>query len=538
MDEPSQPRLQIAFQGGGARIGALLAAAQGVYDAVNGKATLSTLSGTSAGAIAAAILATGRSPESFRNKLISIGPKYLPKICRSLSFLNPAVYKRVIAGDPLYDRKAYEDFIRELFEGEVLSAGIRLILPSVHLYGKDLLDSDVHNGDLVDRIVSSSAIPFVFHGWRSDSAYIDGGALNNLPVECLDPSPDAGRKLAVSFREKLPKSARSPFDYVSAIASCLIDYNVKQSSALISTDSVIQIDTELSTFDFAQSISYIQSSEYRNVVDIVKSRTASVITHEMMTHAYAKQTREQAQSDLAALMSDLQLAHASLRRQGHVNLRQKIVEYKCWNLFDRNTSRKDLVTFKEHIVSDSPILACGVTSMSDGSAIKGGKPDYEVKNGDNKLFSATAVGIPESIQGAISAQYANMMLFFDTPLPVDERGYSIIVRGHADEALYDLLNAGKRFDRIGFTCVEAASIERLYLICQIPTGMVSDLELLDDPSIYNSPPNWHSGKRMQPADFEELALELPDRGFARIGWIVENVVRGETAGFRALFRHV
>jgi predicted acylesterase/phospholipase RssA len=71
-------KLQFAFQGGGARLAPLLAAAHGVYLAVNSdnskKAEITNISGTSAGAIAAAILASRKDPENFLHPLTIYRP--------------------------------------------------------------------------------------------------------------------------------------------------------------------------------------------------------------------------------------------------------------------------------------------------------------------------------------------------------------------------------------------------------------------------------------------------------------------------------
>jgi predicted acylesterase/phospholipase RssA len=77
-------KVQFAFQGGGAKLGALIAAAEAVYSQQKPlDFTISRVSGTSAGAIAACILATGQDPKKFKDRLIELANSNLDKICKT-----------------------------------------------------------------------------------------------------------------------------------------------------------------------------------------------------------------------------------------------------------------------------------------------------------------------------------------------------------------------------------------------------------------------------------------------------------------------
>jgi len=105
--------LQFVFQGGGAKLGALVAAAEAVHNQRNRlRYTINTVSGTSAGAIVACMLASGRMGE-FRERLRSIADKHVKKIVRK----NPCFVWawKLWSGAPLYDVDAYKAFLIELF---------------------------------------------------------------------------------------------------------------------------------------------------------------------------------------------------------------------------------------------------------------------------------------------------------------------------------------------------------------------------------------------------------------------------------------
>jgi hypothetical protein len=72
-ESPSTTKMQFAFQGGGAKLGSLLVAAEAIYNQTKTlNYLISRVSGTSAGAIVACILATGEDPALFRERLINL----------------------------------------------------------------------------------------------------------------------------------------------------------------------------------------------------------------------------------------------------------------------------------------------------------------------------------------------------------------------------------------------------------------------------------------------------------------------------------
>ena len=108
-------RLQFAFQGGGARLGPLLAAAHGTFEALDSEVEISCLSGTSAGAIAATVLATRRDPEIFRARIRALGKEALIRIARPLSARNPKIWWDVFWGNSLYNSREYKSFLHDIF---------------------------------------------------------------------------------------------------------------------------------------------------------------------------------------------------------------------------------------------------------------------------------------------------------------------------------------------------------------------------------------------------------------------------------------
>ena len=86
MDDSPVP-IQVVFQGGGAKLCDLLAAAEAIEGLEKaGEIVIRRVAGTSAGAIAACLLASGQSIESVRERLRATGNRHLSRINTKLGF--------------------------------------------------------------------------------------------------------------------------------------------------------------------------------------------------------------------------------------------------------------------------------------------------------------------------------------------------------------------------------------------------------------------------------------------------------------------
>jgi hypothetical protein len=177
MPETTRKRqdVQLVFQGGGAKLSALLAAAAAVQEAqTRGLVNLTRVCGTSAGAIAAAILATGLPVSDFRNRLRDRGDRYLKWInadvgkvgigwalARGQPFLSEAGFRKVLWDLFDHDTGRIESFDQLKIPLTVVAADIR--------NGRRVSYSRT-SGDrpLIDALVDSAALPLVFRGGAGD----------------------------------------------------------------------------------------------------------------------------------------------------------------------------------------------------------------------------------------------------------------------------------------------------------------------------------------------------------------------------------
>lgn len=161
-------KLGLSFSGGGARgishIGILKALhEEGIEVAM--------ISGTSAGAIVGAFYCYGYSPDEIFDivRSVKLFRHVRPAINRSgLLKMDPteAIYKRF------------------LVENDFSALKIPLVIPATNLRtGKVAYFA---SGPLIPAIMASTAVPVIFNPVKIDGeCYVDGGLLNNLPIEPL-----------------------------------------------------------------------------------------------------------------------------------------------------------------------------------------------------------------------------------------------------------------------------------------------------------------------------------------------------------------
>lgn len=163
----------IALSGGGARGISHI----GVLQALNEHGIFpSRISGTSAGAIVGALYAAGKEPKEILEILGKVNV---------WKYLRPAVsWKGLIKIE-----KLEELLIEHLPDNSFESLNLPLSVAATDIIKGKTVFFD--KGELIKPIIASSSIPFVFDTTMIDGRpYVDGGVLNNLPIEPLKKTTD------------------------------------------------------------------------------------------------------------------------------------------------------------------------------------------------------------------------------------------------------------------------------------------------------------------------------------------------------------
>ncbi len=203
--------IQISFQGGGARLVLLLAAAEAVRELEKeGVIRVTRIAGTSAGAIVGAFLAGELDLNGIR---VSLSTKEGQELLRKFKvpkywFTKLWAGLRLGMGRQMWKDATLRNWIRKQFEPLVG----RDVWPTFAQLKKKLivvstsLDSGTADkrtdGDLTSALIDSAGLPFCFKTWGSggNTVHVDGGLCENLPVEDLIAKSETdGRVVAFSF---------------------------------------------------------------------------------------------------------------------------------------------------------------------------------------------------------------------------------------------------------------------------------------------------------------------------------------------------
>jgi len=257
---PSSFRLQLALQGGGAKIVHLIAALHAL-EQLNKEVEVSRIAGTSAGAIAGALFAAGVPMSTVKAELRAFRSELseFPAPGRMDFFTSVVVGKRALA-----KTTSLRKLLKRLFDDAGVSTVGRIrtkkngpVMKIVYadLYrGTPQVAGDGEN--IVTALLDSCAIPFYFRMWNeARGAFVDGGICENLAVADLRQDQEKyGPIVAISFNRAPADDPQGWFDYAKALMDTAIHNSVARALQQLSPEDVLPISTDLGTFDFARAL--------------------------------------------------------------------------------------------------------------------------------------------------------------------------------------------------------------------------------------------------------------------------------------------
>ena len=251
-------KIQVAFQGGGAKIFALIAAAEilkGFERA--GRVQVTRIAGTSAGAIVGTLYAAGVEPALMRSEL---GSFPLHKLMERRFLPLPAhMLRKALRNEPIAKVAPLEGLLAKLLRSSLDTKDLvfnSLAIPTV------VVATDVgrrcpqryKEGPLIPAMLSSCAIPFFFRTaspQMTDSLILDGGLWANLPSDELEQSAALGPIVAFTFLDseeaKVPKNS---LQLAKALLDTAIESSVEHARNRTGLHIVQLNPFGISTFDF------------------------------------------------------------------------------------------------------------------------------------------------------------------------------------------------------------------------------------------------------------------------------------------------
>jgi predicted acylesterase/phospholipase RssA len=249
--------IQVVFQGGGARLCALMAVCEVIEEfQESGKIIINRTAGSSAGAIAAVMLASKRSMKLYKGELPEVARSYTP----TLQQWNWYAAWRVYKGGAYFKGLSLDNFFNDLFCKNTKLKVLGDLAIDSEVYFTDLYSlqsrSAPRDEPIPKALAKSCRYPFAFAGFKSGNNEVDGGLSLNLPVDAIKKDESTrGSVIGVAFTEKFGDIRKDGLrSYTQQLFSASIHNGVLRSETILGRQNVFRIDTDIGTFDFGMAL--------------------------------------------------------------------------------------------------------------------------------------------------------------------------------------------------------------------------------------------------------------------------------------------
>ena len=530
--------VQLALQGGGAKIIGLVAALEAVENLQKeGVLRVTRIAGTSAGAIAGAMFATGVHMQTLKEKLRDTNLD---------AFRMPGrfgVAMKLARGKPLLDQALLKEQVMTLL-GNLQKQDMNMKEfakpPNIpmHITATNVLWSRPHNWgpnddrQLVTAILDSAAVPFVFRmPSGSEDVVADGGICDNLPTSVLKEFvPSSGSIAAVSFARSKSrrKSPRTIFEYGLALASAAIDHSVSRSKEGLD-GCVLELDLDLDTFDFERAW-----KEGFDRYDLIKTQARSFFEKYV---AEQRQLRPPARShklgdvwdasvnadnlwenEYSASMAQVGLMYEAHHKRTPVRFLESKFEVIAHSLYPHKEPKPDEIkhTVKLAALSE-PVFGhrFAISSAKHRTSLV----SSEVEIAGSTVDSVRVLRLPLVDPGKEPAKGRALFVAFDPVLKPNDGNYTVGFHDEVVGFLEPLKNDGE--DELYLTTNEFA-VEKAEIVLHYPRMFGLTLDGIarsngGSASVVNC-----GCRKMSKTELIPFRASAP-KGFDTAGWACENV---------------
>lgn len=518
-------RIQLALQGGGAKLCGLLAALEAVQELEHeGVLEVTRLAGTSAGSIAAALYAANVPLAGIRERIIDNRSR-LEGLFPQPTFWRLALL--AIFGRPIVDLSPLQKVLREALKGNPRFGELekRLIVVATDITNGKTQKFDDPDDFVVNAVVDSCAIPFYFRGpgkKNANALLVDGGICENLPVDFLRKfDAKDGQIIGITFRPGSPGVTPSGLrSFSKALLDAAMNNSVRRAQLQLGDDRLLSLKTDIDTLDFARALNEGMGASYdltRNDSEkffrgicAPASQAAPKVVVEAGPESEQSDTTLQRVADLyAAQYSRIKMRYAEARM---------IVRIGALST-DKETSRArpDHLSYRLQFAAGKEPLPCATLQVTD-------RPDAEflktvrrqVRDRNNEVVQTIdLLGRDKS-----HPNVRLYLLFFHQIIqPDDPRAPLTLEYAHqVQDLMAPLEKEGRDFISFRTTRSEGPT-PRVVLVALIP-------ETHPNLGIRRSFHTTVEGRRMSDAELHLLDLPLEDH--YALGWIGENVEPGQT----------
>jgi predicted acylesterase/phospholipase RssA len=473
-------KLQIAIQGGGAKLSALLAAMEAIkYYQDKQTIKVTRVAGTSAGAIAACLFAANTSPEKIKHYFETNRHAFedgyaLPSLAKALFQLGVGKPSPLWSERPL--REMLIHFLNKngyvTFEDFQKKQGIE-----VQVYATDLVNQvvTIHTGkeNIVDSVLNSSGLPYLFrvpakHGVPS----VDGGICENLPIANLRESQgEYGHVVAISFKKSPPRIPNGILGFSLALIDTAITNSVERSKVVLSGPFIHNIETATTTFDFKIALNTEHGGlgeDYRNVYDSTLRYLNNLLLYLNQNRSVAPPHWETTDASAVHVMEEAYRAYLMLSSLQPKKRLRTSFKVTANSLFDHENPRRALDIAQhtnEFLVYKTPVTClASAINAPPGTPYRGIGDWYIEHNGKRIRDHKNIIVVPARDP---KMPRRRRFIFYFEPLEVSDQPYKFVFQDHGDEFMKPLLE-GKR-DSVGYSCAREDGYNRIVdLILYVP----------------------------------------------------------------------
>lgn len=513
-------KIQLAFQGGGAKLSALLAAVEEIKTLqADESLNVTRVAGTSAGAIAACLLAGDISIPIVKAYLTGGIGKQLVSYFPSPGLRK--LYLLGIHGRPFWDTGLLARHLGKLFADQNLFTIADLEKKGcmeVLIVSTDLRDSQKitapKESNIVSALMDSCGLPFCFRTWgNSDGPVIvDGGLCENLPIGELQLQDDDGPIVAISFKQTRTSAPSNLTEFSIALLNAAINNSMHRARSALSPDCVFEIDSSIGTFDFERSLTDGLGAAY----DLVKYQTREFFD------GFIKTRRTPQTVVLGDPWTEKNLrAVESMRGIGEVYFAQHaketfryldcVLEVTANSLLPQDETemrQPDRMKYSAlfHPL-DKPIQCMSVALMSSADGFLG-KTSWDLRDENKNPISSIALPALND-----KSPLDRELVYFFNPVLEPGRGNFRVVFKDEAFGLMEKFRKTSEDDLIIFPRRARGAVDRIRIVLHIPNNF-PNVEMIAKPGDSR-------GRRMK--DQELAEFDNCPAGFYSRGWIGEKI---------------
>jgi hypothetical protein len=405
--------------------------------------------------------------------------------------------------------------------GELRKKDIDMIIVSTNLRARASFKTYQDEDNVVDALLDSCGLPFLFRIWNSNSGpiYVDGGICENLPSSLLQSSDNDGDVIAISFE---PTPTIEPKDFLSfslALLDTAITTSVRKAQDALSDSNVYPIRTHIETFDFKYALSHGLDDDHYN---LAKKNARDWFDK----YLYKKNENRKAfgsdpwRSTDPTSISVMESISDIYERQ-HVP--SKFLYHKCRFLIDAYSLLKpdelgyglpDILEFSFQFEAyDDPIYCVRFGLLEIPHPVNFFKDSIYCKVHDPDGNNVKITQVPAIDRK--NKKSRDICIFFDSPIRKGQGIHTIIFTQQASNVLDTDSNGNVVDDMIFFQTRAVGQISEIHFILRLP--MSFDKTHLAGKSMSNP------GNAMDDSMIFQLGYASKNPDFKTLGWVVKNI---------------